>query len=68
MRSGSRDDCASCVSAAPQSEYTLSDCCNSSAPAGSAKWPSSLFPAAGEEDNDDCLIADELYLHGEILV
>ena len=35
--------------AAPQSEYTSSDCCNSSAPAGSAKRPSSRLAAAGEE-------------------
>ena len=39
--------CASCVSAAPQSEYTLSDCCSSSAPGGSAQGPPSRLPAAG---------------------
>ena len=47
MRFGSRGDCASGVSAAPQSEYTLSDCCSSSAPGGSAQWPSSRLDAAG---------------------
>lgn len=40
--------CASNVSAAPQSEYTLSDCCSSSAPGGSAQGPSSRLAAAGD--------------------
>ena len=48
MRFGSRGDCASCVNAAPQSEYTLSDCCSSSALGGSAQGPSSRLAAAGE--------------------
>ena len=37
-----------CLSAAPQSEYTFSDCVSSSAPGGSAQRPSSHL-AAGEE-------------------
>ena len=36
------------VCAASQSEYTSSDCCSSSAPAGSAKRPSSRLAAAEE--------------------
>ena len=47
MRFGSRGDYTSCVNAAPQSEYTLSDCCSSSAPGGSAQGPSSRLAAGG---------------------
>ena len=36
------------VCAAPQSDYTPSDCCPSAAPGGSAKRPSSRLGAAGE--------------------
>ena len=45
---GSVSSCAH-VSAAPQSEYTLSDCCSSSAPGGSAQGPSSRLAAAGTD-------------------
>ena len=35
------------VCAAPQSDYTPSDCCPSAAPGGSAQGPSSRLGAAG---------------------
>ena len=41
------------VCAAPQSDYTPSDCCPSAAPGGSAQGPSSRLGAAGmRRDNE----------------
>ena len=40
-----------CLSAAPQSEYTFSDCGSSSAPGGSAQRPSSQLAAGVSEVN-----------------
>jgi len=42
-----------CLSAAPQSEYTFSDCGSSSAPGGSAQVPSSRLAAAEGGDEVD---------------
>ena len=40
-----------CLSAAPQSEYTFSDCGSSSAPGGSAQRPSLHLAAGGKGIN-----------------